>query len=272
VTLLSESVYGQGSVHERDLFFAAPLLLSCALAWAAGGFPKPRLVTVLVVIGVIGCAALVPAGAVNSHLVDAPSFKVWAQIDALSLAPQRWIVVATAVAALTALVLRSPWPIIAAVLVGAVGVAAASDYRSAESRTQADRYAWVDRSVPKSSHVTLLYVGCTGPSSLPRMFVYTEYFNSAVDRFGHLRGDDAARGIGTEPFAVRRDGTVTSGGRPVRSQYVVAGSSVPVAGVRRAALPARAVVPDGGTGALVLWRVDGPVRLTRRLSPASGCV
>jgi hypothetical protein len=103
------------------------------------------------------------------------------------------------------------------------------------------------------------------------MFVYTEYFNSAVDRFGHLRGHDAARGAGTESFALRSDGTVTSGGRPVRAEYVVAGSSVPLAGTRRGSLPAPAVVPDGGNGALVLWRVDGPVRLKQPLSRASGC-
>ena len=39
VSLLSESPYGQGTVHERDLFFAAPLVISCALAWATNGFP-----------------------------------------------------------------------------------------------------------------------------------------------------------------------------------------------------------------------------------------
>ena len=45
VSLLSESVYGQGSVHERDLFFAAPLVIACALAWVANGCPRPRLLT-----------------------------------------------------------------------------------------------------------------------------------------------------------------------------------------------------------------------------------
>jgi hypothetical protein len=99
--------------------------------------------------------------------------------------------------------------------------------------------------------------------------VYTEYFNSAVDRFGHLRGDDAARGLGTEEFGLRPEGTVTSGGRPVRSQYVVANARLAIAGALKAILPARSVVPGTPAGALALWKVDGPVRL--RLSPGPGC-
>jgi hypothetical protein len=272
VTLLSESVNGQGSVHERDLFFAAPLILACALAWGTSGFPKPRLVTVVVVLGVVGCAALIPAGAVDAHLVDALSFKLWARMDAGSLSAARWIVVATAAAALVAVILRSPWPIVATVLVGAVGVAAAGDYQSLETRTQADRYSWVDKAVPGKAAVTLLFVGCPTASPLSRMFVNTEYFNSSVDDFGHLRGDDPARGLGTEAFALRDDGTVTTGGRPLRSEYVVAGSGVALAGRPTATLLARDVTSADRPAALVLWRVDGPVRLTQPLSRESGCV
>ena len=271
VTLLSESVYGQGSVHERDLFFASPLIVSCALAWATSGCPKPKLLTVVIVVAVIGCATLIPAGAVNPHVVDALSFKLWARVDVRPLSPARWILVATTLGALVVLFLKSPWPIVATLLVTAVGVAAASDYRSVESRAEADRYTWVDDAVPANTRVTLLYVGCARRSPLGAMFVNTEYFNTTVDRFGHLNGDDPDRGLGTEPFGLRADRVVTSRGQPLQSEFVVTSVRVSLVGSRRAVLPARSVMPHPSGGALALWRVDGPVRLLKPLSRASGC-
>jgi hypothetical protein len=271
VTLLSESIYGQGSVHERDLFFAAPLIIACALWWATNGCPRPRILTGLIVIGVLGATQLIPVGAVNAHLFDALSFKVWARITVGSISPKQWFMLATAAAALVVLLVRSPWPFVATVGLAAVAVAAASDYRSVESRSQADRYAWVDAAVPNNADVTLLFAGdptgrCRSASPIPRMFVYTEYFNSRVRRFGHVYGDDAARGLATERFAIRGDGTVTSSGRGLRSRYVVTDARLEIVGRPAGSLPARRVVPsDHGVprGRLTLWKVDGVVRLRR---------
>lgn len=65
VSLLSESAYGQGSVHERDLFFAAPLVISCAIAWATNGCPRPKLLTAVTAAAAVGCAASIPSGAIT---------------------------------------------------------------------------------------------------------------------------------------------------------------------------------------------------------------
>jgi hypothetical protein len=273
VSLLSESAYGQGSVHERDLFFAAPLVISCAIAWATNGCARPKLLTAVTAAAAVGCAATIPSGAITPHSVDALSFKLWSQMDSGPLSPSSWIIAATAAGVLAVLTMRSAWPLVLTIALAAAGVAAASDYRSVETQTVADRYAWVDSAVPANAQVTLLYIGYarTGcpanaaPSPLPTMSLYTEYFNSQVDRVGHLLDDNAARGLGSEKFGLRPDGVVTSDGRPLRPEFAVTDARIEVAGVREAALPAQAVTPEPGlgTGGLALWRLQGAFRLLR---------
>jgi Dolichyl-phosphate-mannose-protein mannosyltransferase len=274
VSLLSESVYGQGSVHERDLFFAAPLLISCALAWAAHGFPRPKVVTAVTAVASVGFAASIPRGAIDSHVVDALSFKLWAQISLGHVSPGAWITAATAAGALVVVTARSTWPLVLTIALAAVGVAAASDYRSVETPSQAHGYTWVDRSAPARAEVTVLYVGypqtaCppgTPTSPLATMSLYTEYFNARVDQVGHLLGDNAARGVASTPFALRPDGVVTSGGQPLRPEYLVTDARIAIAGTRLASLPAGKVTPEPvAKGALTLWRVRSPLRL---LQPA----
>jgi hypothetical protein len=271
VSLLSESVYGQGSVHERDLFFAAPLVISCAIAWATSGCPRPRLLTAATALIVVGLAAVIPANSVTPHSADALSFKLWSHVHPAGLSAVGWIVVATLAGALAVLSLRAPWPIIVTVALAAVGVAAASDYRSAETRSDAGHYTWVDRAVPGSAEVTLVYIGYSqadcpaggAPSPLPAMSLYTEYFNSRIDLVGHLLADNAARGLASAEFQLRPDGIVTENGLPVRSGYAVTDARIAVAGSRVATLSAREVSPRGetGTGSLALWRLRSPLRL-----------
>jgi hypothetical protein len=106
--------------------------------------------------------------------------------------------------------------------------------------------------------------------------VYTEYFNSRISRVGHLLGDNGARGLGTDTFALRPDGVVTSEGVPLRPESVVADARVDIVGSREALLYAREVgVSDAATGsALALWRVTPPLRLrnpTVALAPSAAC-
>jgi hypothetical protein len=284
VTLLSESPFGQGSVHERDLFFAAPLIISCALAWVTNGCPRPRLLTAVTVIAVIGCVATIPVGAITAHSFDALSFKLWSH-EFAHVSPRNLIIVATTAGALAVLTMRSSWPLVVTVALAAVGVAAASDYRSPETQTVANRYGWVDRALPHAADTTLLYIGyprtgcpaTASPSSLPAMSLYTEYFNSRIDQVGHLLEDNAARGLASETFGLRPDGVVTSDGRPLRAAFAVTDARVELAGHRTAALSARAVTaPHVDNGGLVLWRLQGPLRLLRpsqvlHPSPQTAC-
>lgn len=272
VSLLSESVYGQGAVHERDLFFVAPLLIACALAWAANGFLRPRVATAVTSVAAVGFAASIPAGAIDYHLVDALSFKLWAHIAVDPLSAAGWITAATAAGVLVVLVMRSTWPLVLSLVLASVCVAAASDYRSAQTLSQARGYTWVDEAVPSPASVTVLYIGfprtaCppgTPKPQLAAMSVDTEYFNSRVDRVGHLLADNPARGVATTPFGLLPDGVVTSGREPLRPEYLVTDARIDVAGTRLASLSAGAVAPEpGASAALTLWRVRGTLRLLR---------
>ena len=274
VVVLSQSKYGQGTVHERNLFFVAPLVFICAIAWATHGFPRPKLLTAATVATVVVLAVTMPSGVITAHSADALSFKLWTQLERSSFSAARQMIVAVAVGAVVLVRMRTAWPLILTVVLAAVGVTAASDYRSDQSRSLVSRYAWVDRTLPREAKATILWIGCSKDdcpagsprSGLAKMAVYTEFFNSRIDRVGHVRGDNGSRGLATDTFALRPDGVVTSMGVPLRPDFVVADARVGIVGSRIALLRAGDVAKTDATrgSALALWRVTPPLRLVQR--------
>ncbi len=284
VSVLSVSPYGQGTVHERNLFFVAPLVLICSMAWAARGFPRPPLLTATITVGMVLLAIVMPSGVITAHSIDALSFKLWARIPSDGVSAATLIVAAVAIGGAVVVRLRATWPLIVSVALATVGVAAASDYRSDHPRSLAQRYAWVDRTLPAGARAAILWIGVdeghcpagTPRSLLGKLVLYTEYFNSRIGPVGHLLADNEARGLATDAFGIRRDGVVTHAGRPLPSEYVVTDARVGIAGARLAVLRARAVGIAGARegSALALWRVEPPLRLVRpaqALSPAAAC-
>ena len=284
VSVVSVSPHGLGLMHERGLFFVGPLLLILAFAWAARGFPRPPLLTTVTTAGMVIIAILMPIGVVTTNSLDALSFKLWARIPRDGMSAATLIVLAIAVGALIVVRLRSTWPLAASVLLAAVGVAAASDYRFEHPRSLTEGYGWVDRVVPAGASATILFIGAdesrcatgTVGSRLEQLTLYTEYFNSRIGPVGYLITDNAARHLSTDAFAVRRDGVVTRAGTPIRSGYVVTDARVGIVGSRVALLRARDVgLADAREGsALALWRAASPLRLARpsqALSPSAAC-
>ncbi len=271
VAVLSVSPYGQGIPHERSLFFVAPLVIACALAWAASGFPRPWPLTAAVTVGLIVLAILMPGGVISIHTIDDLSFRLWARIPRAGLSASAVMVVAVTVGAVIVVRLRSTWPLIVSVLVVTLGVAAASDRRSDQDRSFTPLYTWIDRSLPAGASATILWVGSdesrcpagTTESNLGKLAVYTEYFNSRADSVGHLLADNPDRGLASAELGIREDGVVTRRGTPLRPDYVVADVRVRIAGVRVALLPAQGVgLVDSRRGsALALWRTRKPLRL-----------
>lgn len=284
VAVLSVSPFGQGAPHERNLFFVAPLVLVCALAWAARGFPRPPLLTATTAAGVVTLAILMPSGVITTHSVDALSFKFWATIPRNGLSAATLMVAAVTVGAVIVVRLRASWPLVASVALTAIGVAAASDYRSDQPRSLTPLYAWVDRTLPANARAAIVWIGVdegrcptgTPESLLGKVAVYTEYFNSRIGPVGHLLADNPARGLATDAFAIRQDGVVARAGDPLRPGYVVTDARVGIAGTRLALLRASDVGIAGARegSALALWRVSPPLRLVRpaqALSPAAAC-
>ncbi len=283
VVVLSASPYGQGTPHERNLFYVAPLVFICAFTWAARGFPRPRMLTGATVACAIGLVIVFPGGVVSTYSIDALSFKLWAALPRGELSAPVLIVVAFALGVVLLLHLQATWPLVASVALAAVGVAAASDYRSDQPRSATPPYTWIDRTLPAEGDATLLWIGfdesrCpagTPESLVDKLTVYTEYFNSRIGRVGHLLADNSSRGLATDELGVQPDGVVTSAGRPLRPDYVVTDARVEIDGSRLALLRARDVGIDAREGsALALWRVEPPLTLVRPaqvLAPTAAC-
>ncbi|HEX4679317.1 MAG TPA: glycosyltransferase family 39 protein [Gaiellaceae bacterium] len=271
VVVLSESTYGLGTVHERNLFYVVPLLLICALAWAARAFPASRRMLAATLAASIGLALLMPAGTLEGSSFDALSLKYWTRLGPGWLAPHTMIVVAVTVGAIVLVVARSTTLLIATFVLATVGVASASDYHTDVPRSQTANYQWVDRALPAHAHATLLWIDCSAPScpaahpaaSVGPMSVYTELFNSRITNVGHIGTDNPSRGLATEAFNLGADGTVLRGGTAIRSRYVVVDSRIAIKGVRVSLLKSTDVGEGsaGGHAALALWRTNGVVRL-----------
>jgi hypothetical protein len=272
VVVLSENaLYGLGSVHERNLFYVAPLLLICALAWAERGFPASRRLLVVTFAAVIALAQLMPAGVLEGGSFDTLSFKFWTKLTPWGLAPHLVIVLATIVAAILLLVARSTALLVATFVLATIGVASASQYHNDVPRSLTARYEWVDRELPAHAEATLMWVDCSAPACgtghpderLARVAVYTELFNSRVTEVGRIGADNPRRGLASTVFTLRGDGTVLREGAPLHSRYVVVDNRVRVEGARLAALRSSDVRVEANHQALALWRTDGIVRLVR---------
>jgi len=272
VVVLSENaLYGLGSVHERNLFYVAPLLLICALAWAERGFPASRRLLVVTLAAVIALALLMPAGVLEGGSFDTLSFKFWTQLTPWGVTPHVVIVLAVFVAAILLLVARSTALLVATFVLATVGIASASRYHNDVPRSLTPRYEWVDRALPAHTDATLLWVDCSVPvcgmghpdERLARVAVYTELFNSRVTEVGRIGADNPRRGLASTVFTLRADGAVLRDGVPLHARYVVVDSRVRVEGTRVAVLRPSEVRVDTNHEALALWRTGSAVRLVR---------
>lgn len=116
------------------------------------------------------------------------------------------------------------------------------------SRTGTER-SWIDDAVPSGSSVAMLYIPCRKDLGPPTSVYLTEFFNASI---GSVVRIDLAR----TPFGSTKTTILASLGA-LTAKYVVAQRGLPLRGHR---------VREGTTDNLVLWRVSGSVGLTRSSS------
>jgi len=275
VAVLAASPYGQGIVHERNLFYIAPLIFISALAWTTKDYERSKVAIAVTLALVIGMMVTMPRGVITAHSVDALSFKLWTQLDDDPLHAWWLMLIAVVVATCIATLSRSRLALVLAVTVAALGVAAASDYRTTVPRALVSNYGWVDRTLADDgagsgeARAALLWLGCSTEScstaerdSLERMSLYTEFFNGRVSRLGHLGEENPARGLPTERLELREDGVITTADVPLLAAFVVTDRRVELAGTKVAELRGRDVGElDSPEAGLALWRVAGRVRV-----------
>jgi hypothetical protein len=280
VALLSASPYGLDRLHERSLFFATPLLLTCLAYWLWRGLERPRWLALGCALAVLGLAATLPRHVVLPAFdVDYPTAPFFAALDAqVPSVPFRiWMLAIAGGGAGTLLLARGPlFPVLTVVLAFAA-VTAHVDYTDTLTAAQARALSWVDYSLPDGAGATLVHLGV--PYSIEpcastawweeqHLVVWTEWFNTRVDAVTFLYEPNHFDGLYSHQLAVGDRGLLLNGGRPLRPEYVVVDSRQPLAGTPLVRFDLPAVVSQYGNGAsLTLWRVDQPLRIHDRPFP-----
>jgi hypothetical protein len=191
-----------------------------------------------------------------------------------------WLVAAALLAAAAFLAARTPVAPVAGVVVAFVALAGTVSFRDDVSVDEARRLAWVDEALPGSARALLVHVDLPPVEGVAcsrrpwfeqqALGVWTEFFNSRIDRVAHVYGENRATGVASAELVLAPDGGVLLDDRErtVVARYVVLDSRQPIAGTRLRRFDLDPAVPDYRDGAsLSLWRVEAPLRLAPRPSP-----
>ena len=265
---LPGEVSQQARVYDRYVFYAAPLLFICLLAWLRGIGSTSRRVTILAAC-IVGALPLVLP---YSELLTGREWGV--SSSTVALVP--WVAIGTMVGtgpllagivaavagslAFLAVRLRPTAPTLAlgcvvgvVVLTGAVAQIANVGVSSTAVRIGvAEKADWVDRAVGGEADVVAIWSG--SPSRTWRGYWpiwQADLFNRSVGRVYHVRTAMPYAPPGSR-LRVRGGALLLQTGAPLTAGFVLTDETMALVGTR--------VASDKKTG-MVLVRVGGPVRL-----------
>jgi hypothetical protein len=273
VAVLSASPYGLDILHERSLFFATPIVLTCLAYWLASGLPRSLALAAVVAAALVALAASLPERLIlNPTTIDAPTNVLWLGLDdRLGAVPTGWFVVAGAAAGVAVLVLaRTPALPLLSVVLALVFVTANLQWRAPLTRGQTERLAWIDRALPDGAHASIVHVSVdmsrcpAGPASYQaQAVVWSEFFNTSVDRVYNALGQVVADGLASPTLTIADDGTLIGDDGPFRAEYVVVDSRIRIHGTPIALLDLHEFPGFAATapGSLTLWQPELPVQL-----------
>ena len=267
VGAFSSTEYGIGFLHDRYLFYVAPLWIVLTAWWAANRVPlRPVWLAVGATLTLVLLATLPPyllnddGGRRFDALASALPSELALRLASAS-APTRWsLVVAGAVAIAIALVIaltRLPrWLVLVPVAVAFglnAGFAWNARIDAAHNQTFAPMNpattAWVDRAVPAGVSVATLAGGV--PVETRDALRLTEFFNATIGPAYDLVTGYAPT-LSSTPVRVGRGGLIVAGGGRVGERWIVAPRDLELVGD---------VVAEGTVAGLRLWRVRLPLRV-----------
>ena len=267
VAAFTSTPWGYDRLHDRYGFYLVPLWLVALVWWLASGLPRPRVATAIGVVATLTLVLVLPfAQLANEAGIDTVPGALWLRIEAELAGPgpaSGRLALALFVVGLLAATFFLPRGIARLALPAAVAVGfAAMSYFAWQRMIDAPEdlvfaggleRAWIDDRLPKDASVTKVYVDTTCGSALERHALFlTEFFNSTVDRAVYV-GDSTPDGLPIDRVDVARNGVLElEDGEPLRAAYVFTQPGIQLAGTR---------ISVGTTADLVLWRVDGPVRV-----------
>jgi hypothetical protein len=181
---LSASRYGLGRVHERNLFYVAPLLLIVFLAWIDRGMPRSRRTTVAIAPLVTLLPLAIPAAAVHKSGLDAIALFWW------QLVPRDSVVVTmtgfSTAGFLLFLVVRKPDMLIRVCLGTMLATLLAGDLMSIDGAYRLQHvktdYGWIDHAVGPKSSVVAIWASSARPtiSQATWRLWLAEFYNRSV--------------------------------------------------------------------------------------------
>ena len=259
-------------IHERNLFYVAPLFLVFFLVWLERGLPRPRRVTIPIALAAIVSPALLPFGYLRYLAgVDAFALVPWVGSGLSDGSLPFAVLIATALAGLCFLFVPARLSLVAVMLVFAnflvIGTIARAQFEQGSKDAQAAGIGvpgrdWIDRAVGPDANVSVVWSQLVPRSELwePRFAARrraiweSEFFNRSLRRVYtlglgmpyNLPSTELTLGLGGS-LLDRRTCSVVS------AQYVLAHESLGLEG--------RVVATDPRTR-MALFAVSGPVRLT----------
>jgi hypothetical protein len=279
VAVLSASRYGLGILHERNVFYATPLVLVCVAHWLTHGLERPKRLTAIVAAAACALPAVLPDHLVLiTNNVDSPT-SAWLQQlkNQVPHTPLKvWTIAIAGAAAVALLLMRRPLTTILSIVLAFAAVASPLDYSGVFTPRQDRALAWVDHSLPASGTATLIHVGLSS-SNQPcaqaadheqQQFVtWTEFFNTRVDRVMHVL-EPAPGFLPSGQLTKDPGGVVLHGGHPLSTAYVVLDSRQPILGHRLARFDLGSLnSPLQEGGSLSLWKASRPLRFLQPAQP-----
>jgi hypothetical protein len=258
-------------VQERNMAYVAPLFLIALLAWIERGMPRQRRATVVAAVVAAGLPGALPYGTLIAESAKSDTLALmplwWLQETILSPATIPVVVVLASVVLAAAFALVSPRWALALPIAVAVWFVFATErimdfdhgfHRSSEGAlfqgiTTGTR-DWIDRTVGRDADVAFVFSG-KDPHDQPLTLWENEFFNRSVGRVYDLKQPSMGE-LPEHHVTQRADGVLLENGKPVRHEYVLTDTTVPLAGTL-----VRADEPKG----IVLLRTGGLVRIGQRV-------
>jgi hypothetical protein len=263
----SSTEFGFDRLHDRNIFYLAPLWLIVLGVWLAGGLPRPRTATGVGITLGLALPLLLPFRYIAGDVgVDVVPSALWARLDELlagEVLTARKLLAVLLVLVLVAVALlprRLGWVFPALMLASFAftGVLAWERMIDAQENavfegTGAENRSWIDDRLPADARVTKLYIdnaACPN-SALTRHALYlTEFFNATVHRAAYI-DESIPDGLPIDRVDVDKSGALRlTSGAPLLADYVYTQPGIELEGE---------MLGSGTAAKLALWRVGGPV-------------
>lgn len=232
VAALSASQYGLGRVHERNLFYLAPLVLISFFAWLEAGLPRPRGTATVVAVVLVLLPLTIPVSALASSGEDGLALVWWEDRGTPPRHAIAEMVLVAAVAAAVFLISRRP-KVMLGICLAALTVALVAGERHA-ARSVAAGHAtwrdagWIDRAVGPDARVVALWGTTKADLQYSRIegLWADEFFNRSVRDVASADGP-LPDGLPVEELRIRSNGCLDAA-FPWTPQYAVVETESPL--------------------------------------------